>query len=175
MATAIHPAVDGGVKAGKTDFAGGTLTCNCSSSPVTVTLKGNTAFNHVCGCSKCWKPKGALFSMVAVIPREKLSVTANGNKLKIVDDLELVAVSGHRQLLARNHRHHGEQRALGLPAFGASAYVVESRVALQGDGHGRGTAVAGERAAGEIALASLDAAIDGRMNRCSHDVLLVRL
>jgi hypothetical protein len=25
MATAIHPAVDGGVKAGKTDFAGGTL------------------------------------------------------------------------------------------------------------------------------------------------------
>jgi S-(hydroxymethyl)glutathione synthase len=86
MATAIHPAVDGGVKAGKSDFAGGTLTCNCGSSPVTVTLKGNTAFNHVCGCSKCWKPKGALFSMVAVIPRDKLSVTANGNKLKVVDD-----------------------------------------------------------------------------------------
>src|SRR2546430_17393384 len=28
------------------------LTCKCSSSPVTVSLKGNTAFNHVCGCSK---------------------------------------------------------------------------------------------------------------------------
>ena len=67
MATSIHPAVDGGVKPGKTDFAGGTLTCKCSSSPVTVTLKGNTAFNHVCGCTKCWKPKGALFSMVAVL------------------------------------------------------------------------------------------------------------
>src|SRR5215469_17161016 len=84
MATAIHPAVDGGVKAGKSDFAGGTLTCNCGSSPVTVTLTGNTAFNHVCGCTKCWKPEGALFSMVAVIPRDKLSVTANGNKLKVV-------------------------------------------------------------------------------------------
>ena len=86
MATAIHPAVDGGVKAGKSDFAGGTLTCNCGSSAVAVTLKGNTAFNHVCGCTKCWKPEGALFSMVAVIPRERLSVTANGNKLEVVDE-----------------------------------------------------------------------------------------
>ena len=86
MAISIHPAVDAGVKPGKTDFAGGTLTCKCGSSPVTVTLKGNTAFNHVCGCSKCWKPKGALFSMVAVIGRDKLGVTANGHKLKVVDD-----------------------------------------------------------------------------------------
>ena len=86
MATAIHPAVDGGVKPGKTDFAGGTLTCKCSSAPVTVTLKGNTAFNHVCGCTKCWKPQGALFSMVAVVSRDNLAVTANGNKLKIVDE-----------------------------------------------------------------------------------------
>ena len=56
---------------------GGTLTCKCSSNPVTVTLKGNTAFNHVCGCTKCWKPQGALFSQVAVIGRDNLTVTAN--------------------------------------------------------------------------------------------------
>jgi S-(hydroxymethyl)glutathione synthase len=86
MAVGIHPAVDGGVKAGASDFGGGTLTCLCTSAPVIVTLKGNTAFNHVCGCSKCWKPKGSLFSMVAVVARDKLSVTANGNKLKIVDE-----------------------------------------------------------------------------------------
>jgi len=86
MATKIHPSVDGGVKPGKADFAGGTLTCLCSSQPVTITLKSNTAFNHVCGCTKCWKPKGALFSMVAVVGRDKLSVTSNGNKLKIVDE-----------------------------------------------------------------------------------------
>src|SRR5262249_51429022 len=86
MAVSIHPAVDGGVKAGKTDFGGGTLTCKCGSNAVTVTLKGNTAFNHVCGCTKCWKPQGALFSQVAVIGRDNLSVTANGNKLKIVDE-----------------------------------------------------------------------------------------
>jgi S-(hydroxymethyl)glutathione synthase len=85
MATSIHPQVDGGVKAGKADFAGGTLTCKCSESPVTVSISGNVAFNHVCGCTKCWKPQGALFSQVAVTPREKLNVAANAQKLKVVD------------------------------------------------------------------------------------------
>jgi S-(hydroxymethyl)glutathione synthase len=81
----IHPAVDDGVKPGAKDFKGGTLTCKCSSNPVTVALTSNVAFNHACGCSKCWKPEGALFSVVAVVPRDKLSVTANAQKLKVVD------------------------------------------------------------------------------------------
>jgi len=81
----IHPSVDDGVKPGAKDFKGGTLTCQCSSNPVTVALASNVAFNHACGCSKCWKPQGALFSVVGVIPREKLSVTANAQKLKVVD------------------------------------------------------------------------------------------
>ena len=85
MAISIHPAVDRGVKPGNSGFAGGTLTCKCTSSPVTVNLGSNVAYDHVCGCSKCWKPQGALFSLVAVVPREKLSVTANAQKLKIVD------------------------------------------------------------------------------------------
>lgn len=82
----IHPSVDGGVKAGKSGFAGGTLTCKCKDNQVKVELAGDVAFNHVCGCTKCWKPEGALFSMVAVIPRDKLKVTANAQKLKIVDE-----------------------------------------------------------------------------------------
>jgi S-(hydroxymethyl)glutathione synthase len=86
MAVSIHPAVDNGVKAGSANFAGGTLTCKCTSAPVTVTLKANTAFNHVCGCTKCWKPQGTTFSQVAVVGRDKLTVSANGNKLKIVDE-----------------------------------------------------------------------------------------
>src|SRR5262249_29620420 len=40
---------------------------------------------HVCGCTKCWKPQSALFSMVAVVPRDKLSVSENAEKLAIVD------------------------------------------------------------------------------------------
>ncbi len=43
------------------------------------------AHNHVCGCTKCWKPAGALFSQVAVVPRDKLRVTKNADKLKVVD------------------------------------------------------------------------------------------
>jgi S-(hydroxymethyl)glutathione synthase len=82
----IHPAVDNGVQPGKSGFAGGTLTCKCADKKVTVQLDGDVAFNHVCGCTKCWKPQGALFSLVAVIPREKLKVTANADKLKIVDE-----------------------------------------------------------------------------------------
>ena len=86
MAVSIHPSVDQGVKAGSKDFAGGTLTCQCTSSPVTVSLKGNVAHNHACGCTKCWKPEGANMSVVAVISRDNLSVTANGDKLKVVDE-----------------------------------------------------------------------------------------
>lgn len=81
----IHPSVDGGVRPGNPDFPGGTLRCKCISNPVEVTIRGNTAHNHVCGCTKCWKPDGALFSMVAVVPRENLAVTANGDKLQVVD------------------------------------------------------------------------------------------
>lgn len=87
---AIHPSVDGGVQAGKSGFAGGTLSCKCKDSPVKVKLDGDVAFNHVCGCTKCWKPDGSLFSMVAVISRDKLKVTENAQKLKIVDPAAVI-------------------------------------------------------------------------------------
>jgi S-(hydroxymethyl)glutathione synthase len=84
-ALSIHPAVDNGIKPAAPNFQGGTLQCNCPDNKVTVSLAGQTAHNHVCGCTKCWKPAGALFSQVAVIGRDNLSVTANAQKLKIVD------------------------------------------------------------------------------------------
>ena len=85
MALSIHPSVDKGVKAGRSGFSGGTLTCHCKTNPVTVEISSQSAHNHVCGCTKCWKPAGALFSMVAVVPRDAVKVTANGDKLKVVD------------------------------------------------------------------------------------------
>jgi S-(hydroxymethyl)glutathione synthase len=103
MAVSIHPAVDGGVKAGNPTFAGGTLTCKCASDPVTVTLAGNTAFNHVCGCTKCWKPAGATFSQIAVIGRDKVSVTANAKKLKVVD--EKAAIQRHACTACGTHMY----------------------------------------------------------------------
>jgi S-(hydroxymethyl)glutathione synthase len=86
MATlSIHPAVDSGIKPAAANFSGGTLHCKCSDAQVTVSIKGQTAHNHVCGCTRCWKPAGALFSQVAVVPRENVSVTANAGKLDVVD------------------------------------------------------------------------------------------
>ncbi len=81
----IHPAVDGGLKPGSANFSGGTLVCKCSENPVNVRIEGSIAYNHACGCTKCWKPAGADFSVVAVVSRDKLKVTQNENKLQVVD------------------------------------------------------------------------------------------
>ncbi len=81
----IHPGVDQGVKAGSADFAGGTLRCHCAQDAVEVSVSAQCAHNHVCGCTKCWKPAGAVFSQIAVVGRDNVSVTANGHKLAIVD------------------------------------------------------------------------------------------
>jgi S-(hydroxymethyl)glutathione synthase len=86
----IHPAVDGGVKAGSKDFGGAVLRCQCANNQVEVTVTANCAHNHVCGCTKCWKPKGAVFSQVSVVPRDKMQVTRNGDKLKVVDSNALI-------------------------------------------------------------------------------------
>ena len=84
-AFSIHPSVDNGVKQGSDSFKGGTLSCRCKDRPVKVKLESQTAHNHACGCTKCWKPDGALFSVVAVVGRDKVSVAENGDKLAIVD------------------------------------------------------------------------------------------
>ena len=81
----IHPAVDNGIAPAAPNFAGGTLVCKCASNPVEVTVTAQSAHNHVCGCTKCWKPKGAMFSQVAVVPRDKLRAIKSADKLKIVD------------------------------------------------------------------------------------------
>ena len=84
-AMSIHPAVDQGIKPAAANFAGGTLLCHCSDKKVAVVISSQCSHNHVCGCTKCWKPAGALFSQVAVVPRDKVRVTANADKLAVVD------------------------------------------------------------------------------------------
>jgi S-(hydroxymethyl)glutathione synthase len=85
MTVALHPSIDNGLKQGSGSFAGGTLVCKCKDHPVKVGIKGDVAHNHACGCTKCWKPSGATFSVVAVVPRDNVKVTENGDKLQIVD------------------------------------------------------------------------------------------
>ena len=90
MSTSIHPSVDKGFAKGAEGFAGGTLRCRCASDQVEVKIGAQVAFNHVCGCTKCWKPAGAIFSVVGVVPRDKVAVTAHGGKLKVVDENALI-------------------------------------------------------------------------------------
>ena len=81
----IHPAVDDGIPRAAPGFSGGTLTCHCASDPVKVRVGAQTAHNHVCGCTKCWKPDGATFAQIAVVSRDAVEVLENGDKLAIVN------------------------------------------------------------------------------------------
>ncbi len=85
MTVHIHPSDDNGVKKGSGSFAGGTLVCKCKDKPVKVAIKGDVAHNHACGCTKCWNPAGATFSVVAVVPRDTVKVLENGDTLKSVE------------------------------------------------------------------------------------------
>ena len=81
----LHPLLDSGITAGTEGFKGGTLACRCAQDQVLVAVQGDVAYNHACGCTKCWKPEGAAFSVVAVVPRDKLRVAAHAEKLRVVD------------------------------------------------------------------------------------------
>ena len=94
MAVKLHPSIDSGIKKGGGDtFKGGTLQCKCTSNPVEVKIDAQSAHNHACGCTKCWKPSGAIFSVVAVVSKDKVKVTKNADKLKVVD--EKAAIQRH--------------------------------------------------------------------------------
>lgn len=81
----LHPGLDNGLRVGSENFSGGVLRCNCNVDVVEVQVDSQVMHNHACGCTKCWKPAGAAMSVVGVVPRDKLSVRANGHKLRIVD------------------------------------------------------------------------------------------
>jgi S-(hydroxymethyl)glutathione synthase len=81
----LHPLLDNGIKPAKPGFSGGTLVCHCTDHPVKVAVGTQVMYNHACGCTKCWKPKGAIFSVVGVVPQDKARVLENGDKLHVVD------------------------------------------------------------------------------------------
>jgi len=85
MAPSLHPLIDNGLTKGSESFSGGTLACHCPKDKVKVAISSQVLHNHACGCSQCWKPKGALFSVIAVVPVANVKVIANGDKLKIID------------------------------------------------------------------------------------------
>ena len=90
MPETLHPAIDKGMPKESAGFAGGTLACACKSRTVRVRIKGQVLHDHLCGCTKCWKPAGANFSVLAVVPHENVTVLENSDKLKVVDPSALI-------------------------------------------------------------------------------------
>jgi S-(hydroxymethyl)glutathione synthase len=64
----LHPSLDNGITPETPGFTGGTLQCLCATHKVEVKIDAQTLHNHACGCSKCWKPEGATFAVIAVVP-----------------------------------------------------------------------------------------------------------
>lgn len=118
----LHPLIDQGLRKGREDFAGGTLRCHCTSAPVEVRIAGNVAHNHACGCTKCWKPAGALFSVVAVVPRDKLTVSANAQKLTVVDPQAVIQRHACREC---GVHLYGRIENKGHPFYGLDFVHVE--------------------------------------------------
>ena len=73
------------LRKGAAGFPGGTLYCKCPTDKVAVQIASDIVHNHACGCSKCWKPAGALFSVIGVVPVANVKVTAHPEKLAPVD------------------------------------------------------------------------------------------
>ncbi|MCG3864526.1 MULTISPECIES: S-(hydroxymethyl)glutathione synthase [unclassified Photobacterium] len=115
MSIKLHPSIDNGFAATKENFAGGVLSCQCNTNTVRVKLAGQTAHNHACGCSKCWKPEGAVFSQIAVISRDNVEVIANADKLVVVDQNAAIkrhackecGVHMYGRIEDTNHPFHG--------------------------------------------------------------------
>src|SRR3979490_42925 len=115
MTVHTPPSVDNGVKKGSGTFTGGTLVCKCKDKPVKVSIKGDVAHNHACGCTKCWKPDGTPFSVVAVVPRENVAVLENGDKLQIIDTS--AAIQRHACKVCGTHMY-GRIENRGHPFYG---------------------------------------------------------
>lgn len=111
----LHPALDNGIKPAADGFAGGMLQCRCAQDKVEVRVDAQSLHNHACGCTKCWKPEGATFSVVAVVPSDKVSVTAHEEKLAVVDDKATIqrhtcrdcGVHMYGRIENRDHPFHG--------------------------------------------------------------------
>lgn len=63
-----------------------TIRCSCASDPIEVVIGQPLAHNHLCGCSKCWKPDGALMSQVAIAPADAVSIIRGEEKLRAAEE-----------------------------------------------------------------------------------------
>ncbi|WP_373455333.1 S-(hydroxymethyl)glutathione synthase [Shewanella morhuae] len=81
----MHPQVDNGIVAGRDGFSGGYLFCKCSSKPLKLPLVLRLPTIMFAVVANVGSQKEPCFS-VAVVARDKVSVTENSHKLIIIDE-----------------------------------------------------------------------------------------
>lgn len=74
----------------KVSLQGKTLKCSCSVKPVVININAPVYHNHLCGCSKCWKPEDALLALIAIVADGQLAVAENEDKLRVVDETQSI-------------------------------------------------------------------------------------
>ncbi|MBY0401106.1 GFA family protein, partial [Myxococcota bacterium] len=73
------------------------LRCACEKAPVEVRVDAQPKHPHLCGCSQCWKPAGAVFALIAVAPAGSVRITAGADALAVVDPTKAIARSACRR------------------------------------------------------------------------------
>ena len=86
----IHPAVDQQQAGPGSKADSEVLHCLCESETVTVAITRPVYHNHLCGCSKCWKPENSIFAQTAVVASDGVEVLVNGHKLAVVDETQAI-------------------------------------------------------------------------------------
>src|SRR6266540_3548583 len=81
-----------------------------------------------------------------------------------IRDFELFGILGYTQLVARHNSNLREQRACGLPTFGASAYVIIGALRRNAHFDRIARAFASERPSREVRRTGPEAIVHCRMN-----------
>ena len=128
-----------------------------------------TAFGEKLGMDEIETVERMAFVLDAAVHMRAASLAGvTLDRRRGVDDLELVAVFEHGDVVAGDHGDDRKGGALGLPAFGAAAGVVVGDIALDADLDRPVLAFADQRAAGKAAGAFFDAAINRWVDMNSH-------
>jgi S-(hydroxymethyl)glutathione synthase len=100
--TALHPALPLTPDSASPGPVG-VLRCRCPQDAVEVHVGTPAVHSHLCGCTQCWKPEGALFALTSVVPADAVKTVAHGEKLAIVDNTK--AIRRHACQACGAHMH----------------------------------------------------------------------
>lgn len=126
---ALHPALPL-TRGSAASAAAGMLRCLCPQDAVEVRVDTPAVHSHLCGCTQCWKPEGAVFALTAVVPADAVEVVAHGEKLAIVDNTKAIrrhacrACGAHMHGEVCNADHHFFGLAFIHPELGSATPPV---------------------------------------------------